>query len=399
MPDVVIHDLDVLLTMDASCGEGPLGEIRDAAVHLRDGRVVWVGPTHEAPDVPDAIDGRGCVGLPALVDCHTHAVWAGGRASEFEARLAGAEYSAILEAGGGILSTVRATRACADEELVRLAAERLGRMAARGVGTVEVKSGYGLSPEHEVRLLQAARRAGERAGVHVRTTFLGAHAVPAEWRPDREGYVAHVVHEQLPLAAPHADFVDVYVDRGAFTLDEGQQVLAAGRALGLGVRVHAEQIAHTGAAAMAARLGALSADHLERVDADGIAAMADAGTVAVMLPGSMIYLRDIAPPVDALREAGVALAVATDLNPGTSPVDDLWACATLAAVTLRMTVAEVLRGVTCVAADALGEPDRGRVRPGAWGPVVLARPAPGEPASAATLVQHLGAPRIHRIVG
>lgn len=398
MPEVVIRDLDVLLTMDAACGDGPLGEIRDAAVHLRDGQVLWVGPTSQAPDLPDVVDGRGCVGLPALIDCHTHAVWAGGRASEFEARLAGAEYSAILEAGGGILSTVRATRACPDEELVRLAAERLVRMAARGVGTVEVKSGYGLSPEHEVRLLRAARAAGALAGIHVRTTFLGAHAVPAEWRPDREGYVRHVVEDQLPLAAPHADFVDVYVDRGAFTLEEGQRVLSAGRALGLGVRVHAEQIAHTGAAAMAARLGALSADHLERVDADGIAAMADAGTVGVMLPGSMIYLRDIAPPVELLREAGVPLAVATDLNPGTSPVDDLWACATLAAVTLRMTVAEVLRGVTCVAADALGEPDRGRVRPGAMGPVVLARPAPGEPASAATLVQHLGAPRIHRVV-
>lgn len=397
-PELVIRGIDVVLTLDPEGGDGRLGRLEGAAVAFADGKVCWVGPDGQAPGAPETVDGRGCVALPGLVDCHTHTVWAGSRSGEFEQRLAGAEYSAILEAGGGILSTVRASRAASVEELARLGAERLGRGLDQGVTTVEVKSGYGLSPDGEEKLLVAAGRAGEASGVRVLRTFLGAHAIPAEWRHDRDGYVAQILEEQLPRCAPHADFVDAYVDRGAFTVDEGRRILQAGRDAGLGVRIHAEQVAFTGAAAMAAELGALSADHLERIDDAGIAAMAAAGTVAVMLPGAMLYLKDVSPPVGALRAAGVPLAVATDRNPGSSPMGDLWACATLACITMGLTLEEALAGITAVAADALGRPDLGRLRVGGPGDLVLARPAPGEPAEPASLVQFFGAPRIEAVV-
>lgn len=395
---LVVRDLDLLLTLDPPAGEGPLGRMERAAVAFSGDRVCWIGPTREAPSAPVVVDGTGCLALPGLVDCHTHTVWAGSRAREFEQRLAGADYTAILEAGGGIRSTVRATRAAGEDELVALAAARLRNGLERGVTTAEVKSGYGLSVDAEERLLVAAARAGSVAKVRVLPTFLGAHTVPAEFRGDRDAYVRQVIEEQLPRCAPHARFVDAYVDRGAFTVDEGRAILAAGRAAGLGVRIHAEQVAYTGAAEMAAALGALSADHLERIDAAGIAAMARHGTIGVMLPGSMIWLRDVPPPVEALREAGVRLAVATDLNPGTSPIGDLWACASLAAVTLRLTVDEVIAGITSVAADALGRLDLGRVRVGGPGDLVVVRPAPGEPAEPASLVQFLGAQRVHAVI-
>ena len=389
--DLLVSGIDTLLTMDSDAGETALGVVPDGAVAFAAGRVAWVGPSAEAPPAREVRDGHGCIGMPGLVDCHTHAVWAGSRADEFRRRLAGERYSDILAAGGGILSTVRATRAATEEDLVADAARRLATMAAKGVTTVEVKSGYGLAPEAEARLLRAARAAGELAGVRVVTTFLGAHAVPAEHRADRAGYLREVIEVQLPACAPFADYVDVYVDEGAFTVEEGRAVLESGRRHGLLPRIHAEQVAATGAAAMAASLGASSADHLERVDAAGIAAMAAAGTVAVLLPGAMLYLRDAAPPVAALREAGVPLAVATDLNPGTSPVADLWACATLACVTMGLTVEEALLGITRNAARALGRHDLGRLRPGAAGDFVLVRPPAGEPPEAAPLVQFLGA--------
>jgi len=222
--------------------------------------------------------------------------------------------------------------------------------------------------------------------------------VPMELRADREEYVRQVIEVQLPLAALEADFVDVYVDRGAFTVDEGRAILAAGQQKGLGARVHAEQVTHTGAAAMAARLGALSADHLERIDDDGIAAMAAAGTVGVMLPGAMLYLRDPPPPVAKLRDAGVALAVATDLNPGTSPVHDLWTAATLACVAMRLTVEEALLGITANAGRALGRPELGRLAVDGPGDMVVMAPAPGEPPTAAALIQHLAGSRVALVV-
>ncbi len=396
--DLVIWGIDLLLTMESSDRSAPLGQRLDAAVAFEDGRTVWVGPSEAAPAARQTVDGRGCVGLPGLVDCHTHAVWAGSRADEFERRLRGERYTDILAAGGGILSTVRATRAASEEALTVDATARLRAMRARGVTTVEVKSGYGLSAADEAKILRAALAAGERADVRVVTTFLGAHAVPVEHRGDREGYVRAVIEAQLPVCAPLAEYVDIYVDEGAFTVEEGRRVLEAGRRYGLIPRVHAEQVAFTGAAALAARVGATSADHLERVDAAGIVALAAAGTVAVMLPGAMLYLRDAPPPVERLRAAGVPLAVATDLNPGTSPVADLWACATLACVTMGLTVEEALRGVTVNAARALGRHDLGVVRPGGVGDLVLVRPRPGEPLAAAPLVQHLGAPDVVYLV-
>ena len=388
-PTRVVRDLAVLLTMDASLGEGPLGAIPHGAVAFVGDRVGWVGASEQAPDAPQVDSLPGCVGLPGLVDCHTHAVWAGSRADEFAQRLAGASYTEILEAGGGILSTVAATRAAPWAQLVEDCTARLRRLRARGTTTVEIKSGYGLRADIELALLTAAREAGKRAGVRVLTTFLGAHTVPQEHRSDRAAYVAEVLETQLPQCAPAADFVDVYVDRGAFTVDEGRAILQAGLRHGLKARIHAEQVAWTGAAAMAAELGALSADHLEQIDHAGIQALAEAGTVAVMLPGAMIYLRDPAPPVADLRDAGVPLAVATDLNPGTSPVHDLFSAATLAAVTQRLTIDEALQGITCVGARALGRPDLGRLYPGGPADFVAAAPAPGEPATAATLLQHL----------
>ncbi len=385
-----IRGIDCLLSMDPSVGEGVLGMLRDAAVVWEGHRIVYVGSDRDAPDVPGASDGRGGLVLPGLIDSHTHAVWAGSRFEEFEQRLAGVSYTEILEQGGGILSTVAATRSATEDALLELAVARLRTARSRGVTTMEVKSGYGLNLDTELRLLRVAREAGRRAGVRVVPTFLGAHAIPAEYRGDRAAYVQLVIDEMLPSVVGLADYADVYVDRGAFTVEEGHAILLRARALGLGVRIHAEQVTLTGAAAMAAGLGAASCDHLERIDDVGIAAMAAAGCVATMLPGAMTFLRDPSPPVDRLREAGVAMAVATDLNPGSSPVVDPWACMTLAAVSMRLTVPEVLSGMTRVAAQSLGLPTAGRIVVG--GPADLAHVAPpwGAQALPAALIGQLG---------
>jgi imidazolonepropionase len=392
----LVEHIDVLLTMDSSHGDR-LGRIIDGAVLMDGDRIVWCGASDKAPEAEEVVDGSGCIGLPGLIDCHTHMAWAGSRADEFQQRLAGAQYSDILEAGGGILSTVGATRRASLEWLTEVTEARLRRAAAQGVTTVEIKSGYGLESDTERRQLLAARAAAARVGVQVVTTFLGAHAIPAEWRPDREGYIRDIVEKQLPNIVDVADCIDAYVDRGAFTVEEGRRILRAGKEAGLTVRVHAEQVAHTGAAAMAARLGATSADHLEQIDDGGIAAMAAAGTVAVLLPGAMLYLKDRPPPVERLRAAGVPMAVATDFNPGSSPVADLWTCMTLACVTMGLTVEEALLGTTVHAASALGLAQSGQLKPGFKADLALFKPPPGEPVREAVLVQHLGGHRAYRV--
>ncbi|MCB9746551.1 MAG: imidazolonepropionase [Alphaproteobacteria bacterium] len=394
--DLLVTRVDALYTLDPERGEGALGLIRDGAVAFEGGEVVFVGASADAPPASQVVFARGCVGLPGLVDCHTHALFAGSRAEEFQRRLAGASYTALLEAGGGILSTVRATRDTPDELLAATLRERLEDMRAGGVTTVEVKTGYALDLQHERRCLRLLREA--RWPVRVVSTYLGAHAVPEEHRGDRAAYVDRIVDEVLPAVAAYADAVDVYCDRGAFTLDEARRVLTAGMSLGLTGRVHAEQVAHTGAAALAAELGAASADHLERIDAEGIRAMAEAGTVAVLLPGAMLYLKDPAPPVEALREAGVPLAVATDFNPGSSPVRDLWTCATLACLTMGLDVEEAVQGITRVAGRALGRPELGWLGAGSAADLALFRPPPGEPADVAPLIQYMGGHRAALVV-
>lgn len=397
MMDLVLRDLDVLLTMDPASGSGALGRIDHAAVGLTDGTVTYLGPSASAPPAREVRSWPGCIALPGLVDAHTHTVWAGSRSEEWEARLAGETYEARLAKGGGIHATVAAVRAAGVDRLTALTTARLRHFASKGVTTVEIKSGYGLDVATELAMLNAARAAGTEAGMRVVTTFLGAHVVPKD-APDRTTYVDEVVVRQLPAVVGHADFVDVFVDEGAFTLDEGRRILEAAKRLGFGLKIHAEQLTFTGSAGMAAALGAASADHLECIDAAGIEALARHGTVAVLLPGAMLSLSLPAPPVAALRDAGVALCVATDLNPGSSAFYDLWTCASLGCLTLGLTVEEALLGITARAADALHRPELGRLTLGGPADVVVVAPAPGEPVAPASLLQHVGGATVRDVV-
>jgi imidazolonepropionase len=344
-------------------GAEAYGAIRDGAVAIRDGRIAWVGRAADLPgdfadlDVHDAGDGWV---TPGLVDCHTHLIFGGDRAEEFERRLQGATYEEIARAGGGIVSTVRATRAASDEELTASGRRRLQLLARRGVTTVEIKSGYGLDVETELRMLRVARALGPETGVRVQTTFLGAHALPPEFREDREGYVRLVCDEMIPAVAAEglAGVVDAFCEEIAFTVEECDRVFQAAEAHGMAVRLHADQRTDQGGAALAARHHARSADHLEHAGVDGVRAMAEAGTVAVLLPGAAHFLRDTTvPPVDAFRTHGVPMAVATDLNPGSSPLLDPVLALSLACTLFRLTPEEALAGMTRVAARVLGMED------------------------------------------
>lgn len=333
----------------------------DGAVVVADGRIAWVGATDALPAaVRDGataeIDAGGRLVTPGLVDCHTHLVFAGDRAREFEARLEGASYEDIARAGGGIASTVRATREASTDDLLAASLPRARDLLADGVTTIEIKSGYALEADGEARMLAVARRIGDVLGVTVRTTFLGAHAVPPELAGRPEAWIDAVVGMLPDLAARGlVDAVDAFGERIGFTPAQVARVFDAARALGLPVKLHADQLSDQQGAALAAAYGALSADHLEYTDAGGVAAMARAGTVAVMLPGSYYALRETRlPPIETFRTAGVPLAVATDLNPGTSPVRSLRIAMNLAATLFRMTPAECLLGATAHAARALG---------------------------------------------
>lgn len=360
----------------------------DVSVLMRRGRVVEIETDDDTDGGDDACENVECDGLiamPGLVDCHTHTTFAGTRVADFVQRLGGTSYTTLLEGGGGIHTTVHATRMATTDELTFLTGARLDQMLTHGVTTVEIKSGYGLDLKTERRMLEAARASS--GPVEVLPTFL-AHVLPRG--RDRADYMRELLDVNLPALAPLAVACDVYCDDGAFTLAETESILLRAKAFGLHLHVHAEQVAYTGAAALAAGLGALSADHLERIDADGIAAMARAGTVAVLLPGAMLYLRDICPPVAALRAAGVPIAIATDFNPGSSPVNNLWTAATLACLTMGLTVEEALAGITRNAARALGRRDLGWIGPGSAADIALFSPPVGEPASVEVLIQHLG---------
>jgi len=347
-----------------------LGIIEDGAVAAEGERILYAGPSSGAPstDGYEVIDCEGRWILPGLIDCHTHLVWAGSRAHEFELRLAGASYEEIARAGGGIRSTVSAVRAASEVQLIAESLPRLDALIAEGVTTIEIKSGYGLSVEHELKQLRAARALGKLRPVDIETTLLAAHALPPEYDGRADAYIDLVCNEIIPAAASAgvANAVDAFCETIGFTPAQTDRVLTSARQHSLAVKLHADQLSNLQGGALAARHNALSADHLEYLDAAGIAAMVDSGTVAVMLPGAYYFLRDThAPPLDALRKAGVSLAISTDCNPGTSPLTSLLLTMNMGATLFRMTVEECLLGATRNAARALGlEGDTGTLEAG-----------------------------------
>ncbi|MEG3151226.1 imidazolonepropionase [Sphingomonas sp. ZT3P38] len=339
-------------------GDSGLGVVEDGVVACTGGRILFAGEAADAPQF-EATESVPCDGrwiTPGLIDCHTHLVHGGDRAREFELRLAGASYEEIARAGGGILSTMRATRAASEDDLIASALPRLDALLAEGVTTVEVKSGYGLTLEDELKMLRAARRLGSERPLRVATTFLGAHAVPPEYA-DADAYTDAVANEMIPAVAQSglADAVDGFCEGIGFSAAQTERVFQAAAAHGLPVKLHAEQLSNLHGAALAARYGALSADHLEYLDEDGIAAMAASGTVATLLPGAYYFIRETQlPPIAALRAAGVPIALATDCNPGTSPLTSLLLVLNMGATLFRLTVDECIAGVTRNAARALG---------------------------------------------
>jgi imidazolonepropionase len=365
--------------MATLAGDDGYGLIEDGAIAWREGRIAWLGSTAELPRAFDALratalDAHGALLTPGLIDAHTHLVFAGERAHEFEQRLEGIGYEAIARAGGGILATVRATRAADEASLLTASLPRALALLADGVTTLEIKSGYALDSEGEASMLRVARRIGSELGIDVRTTLLGLHALPPEFSDQRADYVREVCTQWLPRmhAAVLVDAVDAFCEGIGFSATETRQMFGAARALGLPVKLHADQLSNLQGAALAAEFGALSADHLECTDARGVAALAAAGTVAMLLPGSFYALRETRlPPIAALRAARVPMAVATDLNPGTSPLRSLRVAMNMACTLFGLTPLEALRGVTVHAARALALTGRGRLATGLRADLVL----------------------------
>jgi len=351
------------------------------AIAVKDGRIAWLGSMKELPTDYESqaiVDGNGRWLTPGLIDCHTHLVYGGNRAEEFELRLTGVAYDEIARRGGGILSTVRATRAASEEELYHSAAQRLQNFLREGVTGIEIKSGYGLNRETELKMLRVARRLGEQFPVEVSTTFLGAHTLPPEYAsPGKkdDDYIDYLCRELLPEVAGNklADAVDIFCESIGFNLPQAEKLFTAAQALGLPVKAHVEQLSNMGGAALAARFGARSVDHLEYLDEAGVAALQAPGTVAVLLPGAFYFLRETQlPPIEQLRQARIPMAIASDSNPGSSPAGSLLLMLNMACTLFRMTPEEALTGVTRHAAQALGwEKERGTLEPGKQADLVL----------------------------
>lgn len=394
------HRWDLLLThatLATLDGETPFGLLENAALAIADGRIAWLGPMDALParasiGRSEDLDGR--LLTPALVDCHTHLVFAGNRASEFDMRLNGASYEQIARAGGGIRSSVSALRQADEDELLRQSLPRARALLHDGVATLEIKSGYGLDLENERKMLRVARRIGQLLGISVRTTYLAAHALPPEYRDNADGYVDALI-DWLPQlhAEGLVDAVDAFCESIGFSPAQTRRLFEAARALGIPVKLHADQLTDLGGAALAAEFGGLSADHVEYTGEDGVRAMAKRGTVAVLLPGAFHVLRETKlPPIALLREHGVPMAVATDCNPGTSPLLSLRQAMQLACTHFRLTPEEALRGATANAARALGLADRGILRAGLRADLVA-----WEVAHPAELCYWLGGPLATRI--
>lgn len=344
-----------------------LGAIDHAGVVIEDGVVSWVGAAEEMPEIPDVIDCRGNAVVPGFVDPHTHLAFAGDRADEFGRRLRGESYEQIMAAGGGIQATVAATRSASLGELTQLTMERARRMQAAGTTTVEIKSGYGLDVEQEKRLLAVAAAVGAAVSLDVVPTFLGAHTVPTEYAGDANGYVDYVVEGMLPECAPLARFCDVFCDEGAFSVDQARRILAAGAEHGLLARIHANQLAPSGGAQLAAEVGAASADHLDHLDDDDIIALRDAGTAAVLLPGVSFSMRLPMARGRDLWDAGVTVALGTDCNPGTSNIETMPFMVALSCLEMGLSPEQAIWSATRGSALALGLDDRGKLVPGARG--------------------------------
>ncbi|MGD2044140.1 MAG: imidazolonepropionase [Acidimicrobiia bacterium] len=346
--------------------------LEDAVVAVENGLVTYAGPAVDAPEQTGRlVDCAGKAVLPGFVDAHTHLVFAGDRSGEFARRLAGESYADIAAAGGGILATVASTRSASEEDLFQLASSRVWRMIRTGTTTIEIKSGYGLDLETELRLLRVARRIGEELPVSVKTTFLGAHSVPPKYRSDRASYVDLVVEEMIPNLGGLADYCDVFVEEGVFTVDEARRIFAAGAEHGLGARVHAEQLGHSGGARLAAEIGAVSADHLDHVTEADAAALAAADVAAVLVPGASYTLRSPQAPGPTLLDAGCRVALATDCNPGTSYFESMAPILSLAVVQMGLTVADALEAATLGGARSLGFDDRGYIAPGARADLIV----------------------------
>ncbi len=364
-------------TVATMTGEG-LGLMQDAAITWRDGHIGWIGPSDELVGTDDAgletLDAAGRLVTPGLIDCHTHLVFAGDRVREFEQRLEGASYEAIARAGGGIASSIRGVRAASEDALLAQSLPRARQLLADGVTTLEIKSGYGLDTANELKMLRVARRIGTELGIDVRTSFLGAHALPPEYAGRADAYIDLVCHEMLPAVAEAglADAVDGFCENIAFSTAQMRRVFETARELGLPVKLHAEQLSNQHGAELVAEFGGLSADHLEYADKAAVEAMASAGSVAVLLPGAFYALRETQlPPIEAMRRHGLPMAVATDLNPGTSPLLSLRLAMSMACTLFRLTPTEALHGATLNAARALGLTDRGTLAAGQRADLVL----------------------------